>query len=662
MPPYQPFQCHICLTRFTRHENLKRHAAIHSRSQDATSLSCDVCQATFSRPDLRRRHMKVKHRDYEPRRANPENSRVCSLSPTQISDKTWDPQHSDDEGELEMDSEIWQKALRYARCQLDHDDRVETPASPDRRKSQLNLGSLMKQPPTGESACAVRIVQDTTDLERTLMLGTSLLQPIHHLDSELHPITLPQSTTYDTNLTGYNFDPLHQIHDDWSPSALQIKKGCDLFFTHVSPFVPFLHKPTFDATQIDPDLLLSILCLAYQYGEDPNCGDQPGSGVSLSRRCFHRGRELIVLGEGKAGGPLHMVQSCLLLQLCAMMYLCGDDSAYGLKLHSHMISLARAGGLMQPMSTPSTATEDLESLWRAFLTTESHRRTAFAVHQIDALWYQFLSIPRSISHLEIKHDLPCPEIHWAASSPAEWAHRRLIAGNSSPGVQYVDVVRRFLTPDADLNSIPPFDPYGAINIAQFLISSAREISGWSMMTGMLSIDRFGALRSSLVALNPFICPHSETPPNAPNPSFAATWETAMLELQIWSPSHTGGIIVASLDTFLSQLTYLAPSSGETLRDASTVEAIQPHVDWFLRYLDADLVPDCEAPWIAVYAYKAFLIAWQLVRARSPGAMQVVGVHDGDLEGALMWARRVFRHRDRWQFGKFIISSLDKLEN
>jgi hypothetical protein len=62
----------------------------------------------------------------------------------------------------------------------------------------------------------------------------------------------------------------------------------------------------------------------------------------------------------------------------------------------------------------------------------------------------------------------------------------------------------------------------------------------------------------------------------------------------------------------------------------------------------------------LYAYKSFLIAWQLVNGRLPGAMQVVGVQDGDVDGALMWARKVFERRNRWQLGKLIISCLDEL--
>lgn len=271
------------------------------------------------------------------------------------------------------------------------------------------------------------------------------------------------------------------------------------------------------------------------------------------------------------------------------MFLCGKDSAHGLKMHSSMISLARAGGLMQPNPVEASTATDLDSLWREFARAESHKRTLFAVHQVDALWYQFLSIPRSISHLEIKHDLPCPEDQWKSTTSAEWAHRQLVSRNPGPSVQYADAVRQFLSADPDLQDLPSFDPYGAVNIAQFLISSAREISGWSTMTGMLSMERFGALRSSLIALGPFVRPEVHTGDLTNLALCEATWQTAMIEIQLWSPSHTGGIVEGSIDAVLSQSTFLAPSA-EFLCEPETAKSVQPHIDWFLRYLEAVVVP------------------------------------------------------------------------
>lgn len=590
-----------------------------------------------------------------------ENS--ASLSPPDS--QTDFSSHHREVGELEMNSGIWNTALRYEQHPLDLGPQRNHTTCDNHASAVASTQPLLK-----ESTCINQIVQEATELEQSLLLGTSFLKPTHSFGLQLHQTEVADSI--DANLTSFDFNhgspdrlssnELLEAQGDWSPSALQITSGCDLFFRYVSHFVPFLHQPTFDTSQAAPYLILSMLSLAFQHGEDPDCGGQIGSGAKLSLHCFHRARALILSHEGRSGvlsQDIAMVQSYLLLQICAMMYLCGKDSAHGLKMHSNMISLARAGGLMQPVCVESSMATDLDSLWEEFARSESHKRTLFAVHQIDALWYQFLSIPRSISHLEIKHGLPCPEDQWKAFSSAEWAHRQLVSRHSGPSVQYADAVRRFLSPDPDLGDIPPFDPYGAVNIAQFLISSAREISGWSTMTGILSMERFSALRSSLLALGPFIRPRSDAGDLTTASLCEATWETAMIELQLWSPSHTGGIVEGSIDAVLSQSTYLAPSA-EFLCDPDTAKAVQPHVDWFLQYLETAVEPGSEAPWVALYAYKAFLIAWQLLRGGMTGAMDVVGVADGDVDGALEWARKVFLRRQRWQLGKLILECLDAL--
>ncbi|OJJ95636.1 hypothetical protein ASPACDRAFT_1907244 [Aspergillus aculeatus ATCC 16872] len=637
VPPYQPFQCSICQSRFTRHENLKRHAALHSRSSDEVSLACGHCSATFSRPDLRHRHMKRKHPEHHERRtvkrrdSRMEGDRSCSVLRLQLSG-----------------------------------DEYETGRASRRRPSARSL----RRSPSHAA------MEEVFELDWNLIPEPPSFA---HADS---PISSNKSPGVSDSPARSPSHASLVVQDDWFPSDRQIRRGRDLFFDHVSCFLPFLHQATFDTTQVSAHLILSILSLAYQYGDDPEREDESGSGATLSVQCFHRARALIPSHEDDADDTteatssyLITIQSYLLLQVCAMMYLCGESSTQGLKMHTAMISLARSAGLMQPTPTSSLAsTSDLDSLWRAFIHAESHKRTIFAVHQIDALYYQLLSIPRCISHLEIKHDLPCPENQWSASTSAEWAHLQLTSRSTTtvetPTLQYADAIRHFLSSTADVQPIAPFDPYGAINIAQFLISSAREISGWSTMTGMLSMERFGALRSSLTALGPYLRPEEDlvsTAEGMPRASSvrtitcAATWETAMLELQMWSPLHTGGIVGASIDTWLQQSTRLAPTSCEVLCEVDTVvQAVQPHVDWFLGYLDRCAALQAEAPWVLLYAYQAFLVAWQLVRWGVPGAMGVVGVADGDGEGALRWARTVFGRRERWQIGRLIGRCLDEL--
>lgn len=655
-PSFQPFQCQVCQSRFTRHENLKRHAALHTRSQHETSLTCEFCSATFSRSDLRHRHVKRKHPEHQANRPKKRQmlhkDRLSSDSPpsSQTDLPFVTPEEQD---EFDVDR-TWHSTLRYDQQQLD-------PATQNDIRSSVSSGN--------ELITHLAATRPPTDIDSVLQdrLGLGSDLPVEATQTQLPPFE-----TAFSGFGGFNqSSPSRwisvespQVQDDWNVSITQSSRGCSLFFAHVAPFLPFIHRPTFDAVSADRRLLLGMLALGYQYDEDPDDGEQAGSGTSLSMQCFHQARALLAADNEDETLDRHQsmvtVQACLLLQIFTMMYVCGSASAYGLKTHSKIIALARAGGLMQPVTVEATATTDLDSLWHQFIQAEAHKRTCFAVHQIDALWYQVLSIPRSLSHLEIKHELPCPEDHWTASSSGEWAHRQLLLRHAGPIVQYPEVVRWLLSSNADLCTLPPFDPYGTINIIQFLISSAREISGWSTITGILSIERVEPLRSSLVALEPFTRPHGGNSDPALASLGEIAWETAMIELQMWSPTHTGGIIEGSMDTVLRQLTDHAPSC-EFLCESRISDLVQPHVDWFLRYLDATLVPDTEAPWVVLYAYKAFMIAWQLVRDGIVGSMQVVGVQDGDTQGALAWARKVFGRRARWQLGKVVMKCIDNLE-
>lgn len=71
----------LCL--LVKQENLKRHAALHTRSEDSACFTCDSCPTTFSRRDLLRRHKKKKHPgEEEPRssvaRTRPQGERPRS--------------------------------------------------------------------------------------------------------------------------------------------------------------------------------------------------------------------------------------------------------------------------------------------------------------------------------------------------------------------------------------------------------------------------------------------------------------------------------------------------------------------------------------------------------------------------------------------------------
>lgn len=568
----QPFECDVCHSRFTRHENLKRHSELHTRPKGDTSFACRLCRTTFSRRDLRDRHVKRKHPGHEEERPakvarrdtvtsvgqarresapKPRSTRESSTPPVAVQNGI-NPREWDTGAYLDIGIGSWDTELPHfppssaPSCNLmsttissfgNTVDIVNEPSVED-----VNLSNSL---PGQISHPSLAFAEHEAHLD--ISSNGHNQHRLHQYSAPLAGGTGLSTPSPGSSCDGANFHSglpeglspkdLPYLRNDWHPSPTQVEQGLELYFAHISHFVPFLHRPTLDPACIPTYLILSILSLAYQYAENPTNPDELGSGEKLSLLCFHRARVLVAAEEEVEDDQSHniaLVQTLLLLEVCAMFYICGKTSTQGLKMHSRMISIARSTGLMRT-SIPATAgTKDLDSMWREAIKAESHKRTILAAHQIDALWYQFLSIPRCLSHLEVKHDLPCPENCWNTGTAADWAHQQLLQSHTRP-VQYTEAVRLFLSHSPDVDSIPQFDPYGAVNIAQFLLSSAREVSGWSTMTGQVSLERFEPLRASLVALAPFICPREDATTNSYAPARAATWEMAMIELNIWSP-------------------------------------------------------------------------------------------------------------------------------
>ncbi|KAG9186319.1 hypothetical protein G6011_02875 [Alternaria panax] len=552
---FQPFQCQTCHSRFTRHENLKRHAALHVRSRDGASLICDFCPATFSRSDLRQRHTRRKHPDRQAdqrRKQSIEQSREVSTGSFQDMQSAMALVTPEGINDLDIDT-AWRTVLHGNKQQ----------------HSPVTCHEFGESASSSKTVDTVFLPEDTiNDINITLqgILGNEMNPQLEAIHSN--------SPRSNTPLDSFDLSSLcspgrwlsaesPKNPEDWNVSTTQITRGIELFFNHLSHFLPFIHRPTFDGHRADGRLLFGMLALGYQYGEDPDDPETVESGASLSLRCFYQARALLKSAANEEeldnSQNITTVQAYLLLQVLTMMYLCGTSSAYGLKIHSKIVALARADGLMKPLPAEAAATADLDSLWHQFIRNETHKRTCFAVHQMDALWYQTLSVPRSLSHLEIKQELPCPNDHWESATSGEWAHKQLLLRQIGPPTQFSEVVKMFLSSSPDLHTLSPFDPYGTININQFLISSAREVSGWSTITGILSTERVEPLRSSLVALEPFARPFGCNSDPVQASLSEVTWETAMIELQMWSPTHTGGIIQGSIDAVLYQLTDDAPS-------------------------------------------------------------------------------------------------------
>lgn len=104
--------------------------------------------------------------------------------------------------------------------------------------------------------------------------------------------------------------------------------------------------------------MLSVLSLGFQHTEDPDEQFRAGTGERLSIRCFRQALDLV-----ETVNPYELalrlqklahVQSCLLLEFCALMFLCGSYSAKGLELHSKITMVRVQMGCSSGCTADST--------------------------------------------------------------------------------------------------------------------------------------------------------------------------------------------------------------------------------------------------------------------------------------------------------------------
>lgn len=159
---------------------------------------------------------------------------------------------------------------------------------------------------------------------------------------------------------------------------------CDLFFTRFNTAYPLIHMSTFDPSEVDTLLLMSVLLLGATYGEKDAhqlavCYSLPfkDAVANLKQVCIHDVlRPQIFANAGFSAKPsLWVLQTILLVE-------CFGKSRAGQKQHemSHLfhgllINLIRRSEC-QNIRPPTLedATDDLEDDWRTWCEAEQMKR------------------------------------------------------------------------------------------------------------------------------------------------------------------------------------------------------------------------------------------------------------------------------------------------
>ncbi|WWD06381.1 hypothetical protein V865_004471 [Kwoniella europaea PYCC6329] len=662
--PLHPFQCTVCLRRFTRHENLKRHAHRHRKPEEEVKYACNHCNKVFARSDLRRRHIRKQHPEFAPsplpsQRSNSQsningnvNTDISPISTTHNNVPLPSTDGDDHQGDVRQPNH----SFNFALGQIDTSFVPTT--SRQNERAVLESGSDMSKgyqvPPSFdiESLLTSRLSEATANAAMSGM-NLSGLSPDFTYD-RLHSTVGPRTSPPSSFITEIFL------------SQSTIENGISLYFDKIAGFFPFVHQPTFEIATTPEYLLMAMLCVSLQFTQSQPNPTSPTeaveeSGYKLAKYCFYRSCRLLDSVEqneddSRGGLKLFMIQAYLLLEVHALCFARGSESSWGLRFHHRLTELARVGGLGDPYPPQQVDKGDLNALWRQFVKAESHKRTLYAAYHLDTLWYHTLSVPRGISHLEIKLDLPCPEAAWTVNSAAEWAFYGLVNEQMQNPTRYLNAIRICLAPEA-AEKVSGLDTYGCLALILYLISGVREMSGWSTVTGKVPIERFEALYASLVAFESIVQKQDDD-----SPLFIlmkATWHMAMIDLLLWSPSHTNGVVEINLEAALAAVARLS-NSAITFSSSSVAATVDHHLRWFLTYLDKTQDVTKEAPWMAIYSFKAVLIAYQQVSSGNNDPLDTLGLSNSD--DMLEWIRGIFEKRPYWSVGKIVLDSLGELDH
>ncbi|KAF2133028.1 hypothetical protein P153DRAFT_178371 [Dothidotthia symphoricarpi CBS 119687] len=331
----------------------------------------------------------------------------------------------------------------------------------DSPQHQLSSALSITPPPSKHKTTSIRnspvqLLSQSTTTQRSLGVVSQPLQDdsvidIEHPMSMLYPsrslpvidelaraqildlIDITQPTMVDGKSTLF----ITRDHPLLSLSCLQTY--CDLYFTRFNTVYPLIHMSTFDPSEADTLLLISVLLLGATYG------DKETHKLAV---CVHDVlRPQIFANAGFSSKPdLWVLQTILLVE-------CFGKSRAGQKQHdmSHLfhgllINLIRRSDC-QSVRPPTLedATEDLEDDWQTWCNAEQKKRLAFLCFMWDTQHAVLFCQSLCMSAFELRSDLPCDQSLWEADTAEAWHHLRRKQPNTP---LFLTCLKMYLHPEA----------------------------------------------------------------------------------------------------------------------------------------------------------------------------------------------------------------------
>ncbi|KIW05877.1 hypothetical protein, variant 1 [Verruconis gallopava] len=215
------------------------------------------------------------------------------------------------------------------------------------------------------------------------------------------------------------------------------------FWLHFHPQMPILHKPTFQANNCPPLLLLVIITLGASCLEKTYGYEMTQNGADLSAfLAWHLRWEIFMDADFRPPAKLWVFQALLLLEIFEKMYSTRPLHERAHIHHATTLTLMRRGSSLIGRSSadsPPSGTDShsasrhgsvngashysnqftADEWWNQWITNEATRRAAFAAFVMDSIHATMFGHSAVMVAHEMRLPLPCDEALWNATSSAE---------------------------------------------------------------------------------------------------------------------------------------------------------------------------------------------------------------------------------------------------
>ena len=207
-----------------------------------------------------------------------------------------------------------------------------------------------------------------------------------------------------------------------------------LYWYHVHPQLPILHRPTFNTSTCSKLLLVVIMCLG------ACCLGKNSSQELANSLAWEMRYELLKEADSSPDGQLCALQGLLLLEIFEKRYSTRRLYDRARDYSGKILDRMRRLGFFEEHPIPESVTSN-ES-WRTWIKAEATRRLVFAAVFMDRIDTVQLGSTANVRSPEIKLCLPCAEDLWAAPYDS-WVNRIQPLNNTKPAL-FVEGLRKMM--------------------------------------------------------------------------------------------------------------------------------------------------------------------------------------------------------------------------